>query len=44
VTEAHRLLGTLRDKLNQTHPELEQALEKLEQALHALTLESGGML
>jgi predicted translin family RNA/ssDNA-binding protein len=43
IAEAHRLLTTLRDRLDQ-HPELEQAIEKLEMALSALTLKSGGLL
>jgi hypothetical protein len=43
VAEAHRLLTTLRDRLDE-HPELEQAIEKLEMALSALTLKSGGLL
>ena len=43
VAEAHRLLRSLRDELNQ-HPKLEQAIVKLELALETLTLKSGGML
>jgi hypothetical protein len=43
IAEAHRLLTTLRDRLDR-HPELEQAIEKLEMALNTLTLKSGGLL
>jgi len=43
ITEAHGLLKSLRDKLDQ-HPELEQAIEDLELALNKLTLRTGGLL
>jgi predicted translin family RNA/ssDNA-binding protein len=43
VAEAHRLLKRLRERLDK-HPELEQAIEKLERALNELTLKTGGML
>ena len=43
VAEAHHLLQTLRDRLHQ-HPELDEAIEKLEMALSALTTKTGGML
>ena len=43
VTEAHRLLTGLREKLDK-HPELERAIEELELALNKLTLNTGGML
>ena len=43
LEEAHSLLSTLRSKLNQ-HPELEQAIERLEMALSTLTVRTGGML
>ena len=43
VAEAHHLLQTLRDRLHQ-HPELDEAIEKLELALSALTTKTGGML
>jgi hypothetical protein len=43
VAEAHSLLTALRKELDQ-HPELEEAIRKLEMALSVLTLESGGML
>ena len=43
VAEAHRLLRTLQLPLNK-HPELEQAIDKLEMALSILTTKTGGML
>lgn len=43
VKEAHRLLTGLRDKLD-THPELEEAIDKLEEALRILAVKTGGML
>jgi Lon protease-like protein len=43
INEAHDLLQTLRKRLG-THPELEEAIEKLEMALSILTAESGGLL
>jgi hypothetical protein len=43
IAEAHRLLTTLRERLDR-HPELEQAIEKLEMALSTLTIKSGGLL
>lgn len=43
VSEAHRLLQTLRERLDR-HPELEQAIEQLEMALARLTVKTGGML
>ncbi len=43
VAEAHSLLTELQQRLDK-HPELEEAIRKLEMALSVLTLESGGML
>ena len=43
VAEAHRLLSGLRQQLDQ-HPDLEEAIAKLEAALNILTIKSGGML
>jgi hypothetical protein len=43
VAEAHHLLKTLREKFEE-HPELDQAIEKLEMALSVLAVKSGGML
>ncbi len=43
VSEAHRLLQGLRERLDQ-HPELEQAIEQLEMALSILAVKTGGML
>jgi hypothetical protein len=43
VSEAHRLLQDLREKLDVT-PELEQAIESLEMALSILAVKTGGML
>ncbi len=43
VADAHRLLKTLRARFEH-HPELDEAIEKLEMALSALTVKTGGML
>ena len=43
VAEARHLLDSLRKELDQ-HPQLEQAILKLELALENLTLNTGGML
>ncbi|MGA2991281.1 MAG: hypothetical protein ABSD88_12465 [Candidatus Korobacteraceae bacterium] len=43
LAEAHSLLKRLSERLGK-HPELEQAIEKLELALNDLTLRTGGML
>jgi hypothetical protein len=43
VAEAHSLLLTLRERLDK-HPELEDAIRRLEIALEQLTLQTGGML
>jgi hypothetical protein len=43
VTEARRLLESLRQELDR-HPQLEEAIVKLELALENLTLSTGGML
>jgi len=43
VADAQRLLHTLREKLDE-HPELEEAIAKLEMALSILTVKTGGML
>jgi hypothetical protein len=43
VTEARNLLNSLRQELDQ-HPQLEEAIVKLELALENLTLNTGGML
>jgi hypothetical protein len=43
VAEAHHLLKLLRERVGD-HPELEEALTKLEIALSALTVNSGGLL
>lgn len=43
VAEAHQLLKNLRERLDQ-HPELEEAIRKLETALNILTVKTGGML
>jgi hypothetical protein len=42
VAEAHRRLTTLREQLDK-HPDLEAAIERLEQALNVLTTKTGGM-
>ena len=43
IADAHRLLKTLQQQLDK-HPELEEAITKLELALSALTLQTGGLL
>lgn len=43
VADAHKMLKSLRDQLGQ-HPELDGAILKLELALSALTLQTGGLL
>lgn len=43
VADAHRLLEGLQRQLGQ-HPELDEAIAKLELALSALTLQTGGLL
>jgi hypothetical protein len=43
VAEARRLLDSLRQELDR-HPQLEEAIVKLELALENLTLSTGGML
>ena len=43
VAAAYLLLKTVQDKVGQ-HPEIEQAINKLETALAILGLQTGGML
>jgi hypothetical protein len=43
VADAHQILKTMREKMGQ-HPELDEAITKLELALSALTLQTGGLL
>jgi len=43
VADARELLKTLRERLGQ-HPELDEAITKLELALSALTIQTGGLL
>jgi capsular polysaccharide biosynthesis protein len=43
VAEARQLLQTLQEQVGK-HPVLEEAIEKLELALSALTLQTGGLL
>jgi predicted translin family RNA/ssDNA-binding protein len=43
LEEARTLLHRLREKLDE-HPELEEAITRLEMALNALTVKTGGML
>ncbi len=43
VAEAHTLLKTLQGKVAE-HPEIGQAIHKLEQALAILEVQTGGML
>ncbi len=46
IAGAHQQLKTLRDRLGilNKHPELEEALTKLEMALSALSVNTGGLL
>jgi hypothetical protein len=43
VSRAHELLNTLRKRIGE-HPELGEAITKLENALSLLTVKTGGML
>ncbi len=43
VAEAHRILSGLRQQLDK-HPDLDEAIAKLEMALSVLTTKTGGML
>ena len=43
LSSAHDLLQTLRKRIGE-HPELEEAIVKLETALSILTVKTGGML
>jgi hypothetical protein len=43
ITGAHQLLKTLNEKFGAIHPELNEAITKLELALSALTVNTGGM-
>ena len=43
VSGAHELLNALRKRIGE-HPELAEAITKLESALSLLTIETGGML
>ncbi len=43
IADAHKLLKSMQEELGQ-HPELDEAISKLEMALSALTLQTGGLL
>ncbi len=43
VAEAHRILSGLREQVDK-HPDLDEAIAKLEMALSILTTNTGGML
>ncbi len=43
ITGAHQLLKTLNEKFGAVHPELNEAITKLELALSALSVNTGGM-
>jgi hypothetical protein len=43
IADAHKILKSLRGQLGK-HPELDEAIRKLELALSALTLQTGGLL
>lgn len=44
VAGAHHLLEQLREKLAVDHPQLDEAINRLEMALSILTVKTGGML
>ena len=44
VAGAHHLLQDLREKLAVEHPQLDEAINRLEMALSILTVKTGGML
>lgn len=44
VAGAHHLLEELREKLAVDHPQLDEAINRLEMALSILTVRTGGML
>jgi hypothetical protein len=44
VAGAHHLLQDLREKLAVDHPQLDEAINRLEMALSILTVKTGGML
>ena len=45
VAHAHQLLKSLSEKFGlEKHPELQEAITKLELALNQLTIDTGGML
>ncbi|MFL6388142.1 MAG: hypothetical protein ACJ71U_11720 [Terriglobales bacterium] len=43
ITGAHQLLTSMSARLGAIHPELNEAITKLELALSALTVNTGGM-
>ncbi len=43
IAEAHKLLQSLQEEMGR-HPALDEAIVKLELALSALTLQTGGLL
>jgi len=43
ITGAHQLLKGMSEKLGAIHPELNEAITKLELALSALSVNTGGM-
>jgi len=43
VAEAHKLLESLREQVGK-HPTLDEAIMKLELALSALTIQTGGLI
>jgi hypothetical protein len=43
ITGAHQLLKSMSEKFGAIHPELNEAITKLELALSALTVNTGGM-
>lgn len=44
VASAHRILKELQEKIGRSHPEIGQAVEKLEEALNSLAIQTGGFL
>jgi hypothetical protein len=44
IAGAQQILKTLEEKIGKKHPEIEEAITKLEMALNVLAIKTGGML
>ncbi len=44
IASAQHILKTLQEKVGKSHPELGEAITKLEMALNVLAIKTGGML